>query len=196
MGHIYSKAKQVIIELGISDDVDSFAPASHINEPDGQRTGTPGGRARTAIAFLHKALQQENPERWLIEATVTNPAFLEEWISVVMLINRFYWIRIWIIQEVGLAKKLKVGCGRGTVEWDGLCLVHRVWYGFSRVIETTTYRDILDWYIEVQSHWDDFEWSRRMTIKIASYQGRLQAIRMLQPRSVGPWFLEDNLRVR
>jgi hypothetical protein len=113
-----------------------------------------------------------------------------------MLLNKFYWTRIWIIQEVALAKKLKVRCGRGTVEWDALCLVHRVWNGFSRMIETTTTYSYLDWYIEVQNNWEDWEWTRRLSIRIVSYQLRLQALHMLKPRSVGPWFLEDNLRAR
>jgi len=64
------------------------------------------------------------------------------------------------------------------------------------MIETTTTYNYLDWYIEVQNNWEDWEWTKRLSIRIVSYQLRLQAIHMLKPRSVGPWFLEDNLRAR
>ena len=120
MGYIYSKATQVVIDLGVPEMMNpptsikvasSFPTQWYKKHVDLQY-----GHASTAVAFVQRAWQQRDSAEWL-KNTLGKEEFLEDWISVTTLLGGFYWIRIWIIQEVGLAKKLKVCCGRGSVDW-------------------------------------------------------------------------------
>jgi hypothetical protein len=44
------------------------------------------------------------------------------WLGLVMLHNRSYWTRLWIIQEFVLAKRIILRCGGKQVDWDAFLL--------------------------------------------------------------------------
>jgi hypothetical protein len=138
--------------------------------------------ASTAGAFVLRASQQKNSEEWLVKNTLGKPEFLEDWSSIAFLLGAGYWTRIWIIQEAGLAKKLTVYCGHDTIEWDALCLVHRVWHDFSNSIATTTDRSLLDWYVDVQCNSVHVHFPNRMAIRMQPYA----LLNMLKVHNVGP----------
>ena len=171
MGYIYSKAEQVVIDLGFREDTQCV---------------------RTAMSFLLRAWQQEDPQDWL-EKTLGRSEFTQDWISMSSLLTGEYWTRIWIIQEVGLAKQLKVYCQGEIVQWDALCLVHRVWHAFKHSIATTTDRDLLNWYIDVQSHYVRII-NRRWVLKQSS--NPLSTLHALDRKMNGPWPLQENIKTR
>ena len=89
MGKIYKQAKQVDIWLGPGND-------------DNQ----------VAIEFLKRLAHDPIPS-WDYGKFIFKPG----WQSLVRLCQMEYWGRLWIIQEVALAHKMILYCGRGTIDW-------------------------------------------------------------------------------
>lgn len=87
MGHIYRAAKQVIVWLGEEAD-DSDLVFTHINE--------------------------KSHERKFIDRPEPSPRQRCAWES---LVNRSWFYRTWVIQEVALSRKAIVMCGKDSAPW-------------------------------------------------------------------------------
>ncbi|KAM0264305.1 hypothetical protein ACHAQJ_000795 [Trichoderma viride] len=67
----------------------------------------------------------------------------QSWLSVVRLFQRTYFSRVWIIQEVVLAKKVTVMCGSYNIDWKALA-------DASHFFSTTGWRHYLDHLAQIQ----------------------------------------------
>ncbi|OCK80648.1 hypothetical protein K432DRAFT_327853, partial [Lepidopterella palustris CBS 459.81] len=59
-----------------------------------------------------------------------------------------YWTRIWVIQEIGLARKLTVYCGNRSFDWQAICIIHRVWKELQLINNLRLGGDIGPWDID------------------------------------------------
>jgi hypothetical protein len=87
MGDIYGNARKVLVWLGKGN-----------------------GLVEEAMDFAQKQSQDMRPRR-KGHATDTN------WNCLEPLLNRDYWTRVWIVQEICLAKEALIICGRKSLSW-------------------------------------------------------------------------------
>jgi len=110
MGHIYSNASQVLVWLGPDDEktwqgcqvVQALAPRLHsVFEEEGPNCmhGCAGNRE----LWIRKLGRREFHEE---EVHALNHLFARRWLE-----------RLWVIQEVVLAKKISIACGSSCFEW-------------------------------------------------------------------------------
>ena len=104
MGRIYHSALRVLVWLGRPAVTDDW-PRS-----DGLST----------LKMLNKILlgspAESNPASTLLKS-ISDPKSWLQWHELVVLCELPYWNRLWIVQEVGLARELKVYYGRASVNW-------------------------------------------------------------------------------
>lgn len=104
MRRIYQRATKVVAWLG---------PTSH----------------KTDIAFhflMEASSNRSEIENWFSK-TLTNPARLRSWEALYDLIDRDYWKRVWIIQEIFSATTLVVRCGYRSIWWsDFVFLIYMI----------------------------------------------------------------------
>ncbi|KAI0172455.1 HET-domain-containing protein [Hypoxylon sp. FL1284] len=96
MGHVYRRAEQVLIWLG--------------PEADGSK----------AAMKLVTSISDIGVEESDMEASLANEAHRARWQDVARLFDRSYWRRVWVRQEVALAKGIVVLCGDRMMSWDAL----------------------------------------------------------------------------
>jgi Heterokaryon incompatibility protein (HET) len=118
MRQIYSRAERVLSWLG-EEDGDAQLAFSLIE--------------RWAEAILSTSPTLENwpnsePLRMAV-ATIVRPFEEQEWAAVWSFFRNSYWERIWIIQEVFLARQCLIICGRHKIMFDKILWVHRAWFG-------------------------------------------------------------------
>ena len=92
MGQIYRNAERVVVWLGDED----FDTAK-------------------ATTFARRTFEIE-----LFESLLQDPQYREERLALLRLLQRPWFKRRWVIQEVALARDVTVRCGRHTVSWDCL----------------------------------------------------------------------------
>jgi hypothetical protein len=101
MRAIYSSAKIVLVWLGTAD-----------------------GGSDLAMDFMHQFASYDDEEahdrQARLSAFLSDSSFDQVISGVDALFRRSYWGRIWIIQEVVLARDLSIMCGPKTLEWDVL----------------------------------------------------------------------------
>jgi len=92
MADIYSQASRVLVWLG---------------------TATP--QSRLAMSHLRKlsALLYDKPKP-SVGQMARSP---QKWAALLNLLEKSYWSRVWIVQEIGLAKEIQVICGEDQVPW-------------------------------------------------------------------------------
>ena len=100
MGDIYSKADIVIMWLGEGED-------------DGD----------AALVFLENFQEQLMSPGGIGSLMMSDDDFDDAWIAVGKLFKRPYWGRLWIIQEVLLARNPVVCCGAASCSWDFIQLI-------------------------------------------------------------------------
>lgn len=96
MGLIYRTAEQVIIWLG--------------READG---------SKAAMKLIDK-ISDIGVEEGDMAALLANETHRARWQNVARLFDRSYWRRVWVRQEVALAKGIVVLCGDQMMSWDAL----------------------------------------------------------------------------
>ncbi|KAH8767593.1 heterokaryon incompatibility protein-domain-containing protein [Hyaloscypha finlandica] len=96
MRAIYEQAECVIIWLGPADEHSSRALAL----------------SRSLV--LHEEVQQDSSQ------LINDPKRRHQFRGFQMLLQRPYWSRVWVIQEVNSAKKGMVMCGQDSVAWTDL----------------------------------------------------------------------------
>ncbi|OTA95382.1 hypothetical protein M434DRAFT_208127 [Hypoxylon sp. CO27-5] len=96
MGLIYRTAEQVLIWLG--------------READGSKNAM-------KLIFSVADLYVEESD---VAASLANEAHRARWRDVARLFDRPYWRRVWVRQEIALAKGIVVLCGDRMMSWDAL----------------------------------------------------------------------------
>ena len=115
MGSIYSAAQTVVVWLGIGgEDLDAYCrfeqslikPMLHLSDEQGQ----------TRMKQYHA----DDDELWGkigLEKADYPP---NEWTKVNAFYQRAWFSRVWIVQEVALAKEIEVQCGSKGLDWAAL----------------------------------------------------------------------------
>ena len=106
MREIYTQAKEVIVWVGQASNSSNLA-----------------------MDFFESASTNPDMEHWFKE-TITNTEqelYRKEWKAVFALLEREYWKRTWIIQELACAAKISLLCGMRSVSWDILIISLSVW---------------------------------------------------------------------
>jgi hypothetical protein len=122
MAKIYQSAESVITWLGESDHHTQRAFA-HL-EALAKSTGLPAFGTHPPSAYMSGSVDDIVSSR-------------EHWESTAKLFERTYWHRAWIIQEVVLAKKVIVCCGKYSASWGVLSEA-------SHIISTGTWREYFE----------------------------------------------------
>ena len=104
MKQIYERAAQVLVWLG----------------PDAEDSA----RAMDVIEYMTDA---DTPDDWMIES-MQDPAQLETWQAMARLFARPFWRRVWIRQEIAVAKEIMVMCGSRKEKWPTLVLACEMLY--------------------------------------------------------------------
>jgi hypothetical protein len=107
MREIYAQAKEVIVWLGQESDSSNLA-----------------------MDFFESASTNPDIEQWFKD-TITKTGqglYKNEWEAVFALLEREYWKRTWIIQELACAAKITLLCGVRSVSWDVLIISLSAWY--------------------------------------------------------------------
>lgn len=101
MKQIYRNASHVVIWLGPSTPMDTlaFKVLSHFSSVFERR-----GYFRFAL--------------WDYGNDGFPPSDAEEWIALLNLFQREWWLRVWVLQEAVMARKATVICGDLTAEWE------------------------------------------------------------------------------
>lgn len=90
MSRIYTRAEEVSIWLGDSDD-----------------------SSKLAIPFIKDEIMElEN-----FETLFSNNRYAAKWRALVILMQRDWFSRRWVVQEIALATKATIYCGQDSVEW-------------------------------------------------------------------------------
>ncbi|KAG4438506.1 hypothetical protein IFR05_006029 [Cadophora sp. M221] len=109
MGSIYATASGVLIWAG--------------EEADGST------EAMKAISAVPSQSRHLDPERGF--DPMYNPLYIRHEEEFVALCRRPYWGRLWVIQEVCLAARLKIHCGPASVSWDAF---RKFWDAFGGLV--------------------------------------------------------------
>jgi hypothetical protein len=102
MGKIFGRAEQVIVYLGPRGD-----------------------GSDKAIQFSYN-LSKFGDDKELAFKQLAQEEIRE---GVARLFDRAYWRRIWMVQEIALAKDIVVYCGRDVIDWSALCNIQRLLRG-------------------------------------------------------------------
>lgn len=108
MRHIYQNASNVLVWLGESDK-----------------------DSETALEFLRE-VESRADKTSFIRRSIGHKNYIDAWRALRTLLAKPYWERIWIIQEIAVAKALVVQCGSGVIEWNTLVLCDDMWQ-FERI---------------------------------------------------------------
>lgn len=116
MGSIYLRAEKVIAWLGPEDatipDALSVLDRLAVLGRDTDFTE----ESQTALAHIDERLflhPEEHKEKLGIE-----PIQFREWLCFLAFLSRPYFSRVWIVQEITLARKLVPVCGSRLLDWD------------------------------------------------------------------------------
>lgn len=109
MPDIYTRAKEVCIWLGDSDDA-----------------------TKLAIPFV----RDEIMELRNFETLVSDGRYAAKWKALFMLMTREWFLRRWIVQEIALASKATIHCGRDSMDWNQFAVAIEL----CGEVETATHR--------------------------------------------------------
>ena len=60
-----------------------------------------------------------------LDPILKNPSYYEKWSALGQLFSNPWWERVWVIQEVVLARKAKLYCGGLTLDWDVVAALNK-----------------------------------------------------------------------
>ena len=123
MNQIYSMAEEVIVWLGVECDHSNLA--MNLVKFFGQFLHDAG--AESLYSYMSDGTVQDSIEEGETEvwtrAEQQGLIILEAWDAVARLLERPWWTRLWIVQEVALARKTRVACGDLEVSWADLLAI-------------------------------------------------------------------------
>ncbi|KAK7962961.1 heterokaryon incompatibility 6 OR allele [Apiospora aurea] len=126
MRDIYSNAETVRVWLGLASKTSSIA-MSWIDELASRRHRNSLGVPGRLSDYTPESCRRSQTRRWK---------------ALLNLLERPYWRRVWIVQEIVLAEKLRLQCGEDESRWEGL--VHLLEpRGRKRVFEPRASRDAI-----------------------------------------------------
>jgi len=119
MNTIYQRASEVIVWLGRETDT-----------------------SQAAFSFLYKLQSHcyRLAEGWFIKFDkadiegLINPAGMRGWEALAALMDRPWWSRAWVLQEVVLATRVKVYCGHKSFPWEMLAKAGTILFRFQNLI--------------------------------------------------------------
>ena len=111
MGPIYSKAQSVTVWLGVEDE------NTEIAIPMLQRIGPHLVNLDHARNALELRSLPFNDRRPFDTVGVPVPS-MAEWRALSLFLSRTWFSRLWVLQEVALARGVTVLCGRSRCEWQ------------------------------------------------------------------------------
>ncbi|KAK8132387.1 hypothetical protein PG999_000560 [Apiospora kogelbergensis] len=103
MRDIYSQAETVHVWLGTASETSSIAMAW---------IDALASRNRNGLGLIGR-LTEYSPEN-------CRRSQARRWRALLNLLRRPYWRRVWIVQEIVLAEKLRLQCGGDEARWEGL----------------------------------------------------------------------------
>jgi len=109
MSRIYTRAKQVCIWLGEDSD-----------------------ESKTAIDFIN----QEIMELKNFDTICSDRRYTDKWRALMMLMQREWFSRRWVVQEIALASKARLYCGPDSISWKELAVAVELFVE----VETATHR--------------------------------------------------------
>lgn len=124
MGQIYSKASQVWIWLGLPEGIQMDTTRSLVGKlarasRDIQSQRTSKGIKPSfsdadwdTVTDKGRLLKKYNPPSWRSRA----------WVDLALLLQRNWWSRVWILQEVALAPQAEILCGDYSLPWHEIRL--------------------------------------------------------------------------
>ena len=98
MRHIYARASCVLIWLG--KETDTVAEAFEM------------------IKLCDECYEADNLQD--VQAVILQPSTSSKWQAVSTLLNRSWFQRVWVIQEVAMASEALIVCGRYTCDWESI----------------------------------------------------------------------------
>jgi hypothetical protein len=141
MHQIYANAKSTSLWLGAESPTSPIAP----------NAGDDGFMHLVQKAALTlKSLAAGDPEfwdnMWKSEETSDNNLLpLEQWRAIKRFLQRPYWQRMWVLQEIISASTIEVSCGMAKLTWDDVCSVSQAftWYGMGVLTNHTQIEEVL-----------------------------------------------------
>ncbi|KAI0858826.1 hypothetical protein F4860DRAFT_286929 [Xylaria cubensis] len=101
MDRIYSSAQHVCVWLGKENNTDKLAIELLYQFP-----------------VLHRTQHGEIFDVKSTRAAIQDPTILHKWDALCKFFTRPWWSRVWVLQEVLLAKKVTLYCGKLAVDWE------------------------------------------------------------------------------
>jgi hypothetical protein len=96
MKSIFQNASRVVVWLGPSNFISS-----------------------DAFALLH-SLETYQSSHDAVHKIIQDPNRNKEWRALINLFKRSYWRRVWVVQEVQVARTITLLCGDDSIEWSSL----------------------------------------------------------------------------
>jgi len=112
MGDIYANADAVIIWLGKADNNtrEAFTLISAI--------GLASNKADEELSLTPASFVFNDPRLYALTDPVIQPLDLRQWGLIMELFDRTWFTRVWVLQEVVLAKNIEVFCGPVTLNYS------------------------------------------------------------------------------
>ncbi|RFU33663.1 hypothetical protein B7463_g2682, partial [Scytalidium lignicola] len=117
MKEVYERAERVLVWIGQDIENEDFKEGNWVES--GLRAGV-NGISGTKHAFglaLKFGMASRSGDRAILEHNYSSEE-VETWASLARLLKRSYFRRVWVIQEVAVAKEVKVICGRHRIQWS------------------------------------------------------------------------------
>jgi hypothetical protein len=100
---------------------------------------------RHAMDLLCSASEQLDPQTWISDRLKTTfHSDNTEWKALLSLFKKDYWSRVWIIQEIAVAKNLKIACGSMSCNWEVAVAAQNAWMNFRTVTNTREQQETID----------------------------------------------------
>ena len=99
MKQIYLTAKRVLVWLG-----------PHHGDSD---------KAIEFLSFVSRNCPMGHEAEWF-QVLLRSPMVIQQWNALTRMLWRVWWTRIWVVQEIVLAKELEIMCGNEILSWTDL----------------------------------------------------------------------------
>lgn len=114
MGDIYSSAKRVIAWIGEGDDdsdlaMDVFRRILTVGENQNVATVQESGRTPIGLHIIKTRGNSDNRR---------NCIDISDMMAIIMWSSRSYWHRLWIVQELNLARNLTITVGERSISGE------------------------------------------------------------------------------
>jgi hypothetical protein len=117
--------------------------------------GEEGGDTIPAFCLLYGLAElwpmHENEAKALISHVIKNELFRSYWFALWRFLGRPWWSRVWITQEIVMAQKATLVCGRWCADWDEVSKATASYNHCLDCMDEITEANILDQHIEFRT---------------------------------------------